>query len=139
MIRPYLKRRRNRTTSAEISLTPLIDTALTLLIIFMIATPMMHNSIKINLPEGKARESGASQEELVVSLSENGAIFFNGLPVSAENLVPTVQHAVKSQKIEKPVFVRADSSVHYGKVIQVVDQLKMVGGIEYVALATKKA
>lgn len=139
MMRPYIRRRRNRMSTAEISLTPLIDTALTLLIIFMIATPMMHNSIKINLPEGNAKESKATQEELVVYLTENGTMFFNGVPVTNENLVATIKHAMQSQTAEKPVFVKADGLVHYKKVIQIVDQLKLVGGIKYVALATKKA
>ena len=46
------RRRLRRVTLPEISLTPLIDTALVLLVIFMVATPMMRNAIHIDLPEG---------------------------------------------------------------------------------------
>lgn len=139
MARTLIRRRRPQTISAEISLTPLIDTALTLLIIFMVTTPMLHNSIKVNLPEGKSKEAGAENQELVVYLTDNGSMFFNGVPVTGDNLIPTIQRAMKSATAQRPVFVKADKLVQYGKVIQIVDQLKAVGGIEYVALATKKA
>lgn len=139
MARKYFRARRTRTSMSEISLTPLIDTALTLLIIFMVATPMLHNSIKINLPDGKTKEAAAISEELIVTIMDNGTLFFNGMSVTQDNLIPTVKQAMAKSKKDRPVFVKADKMVNYGKVIQVVDQLKMVGGIEYVALATKKA
>ena len=66
-------------------------------------------------------------------------MFFNGLPVTDENLIPTIKKTMELKDKQQPVFVKADTKVNYGKVIQVVDQIKMVGGIEYVALATKKA
>ena len=139
MKRRFLARRRAKSHSTEISLTPLIDTALTLLIIFMVTSPMMHNSIKINLPEGKTKESAATAQELVVYITDKGHMFFNGLPVTDENLIPTIKKTMELKDKQQPVFVKADTKVNYGKVIQVVDQIKMVGGIEYVALATKKA
>ena len=53
-----LKRRRKKAVAInDIPLTPLIDTALTLLIIFMVTTPMMQNAIKVTLPEGQAKEA----------------------------------------------------------------------------------
>ena len=48
-------RRRRLQAMNDVSLTPLIDTALTLLIIFMVATPMMRNSIRVTLPSGQAK------------------------------------------------------------------------------------
>lgn len=132
------RRRRERVSSQEISLTPLIDTALTLLIIFMVTTPMMHNAIKVNLPEGKSNEAGKAQQELVVYLTSDEQLFFNGVPVTKDNLIATVQNAVEKQA-GRPVFVKADEKVNYGAVMQVVNNLKMVGGIEYVGMATKRA
>ena len=65
-------------------------------------------------------------------------MFFNGVPVTNESLVSTVKHKVGNNK-ECTVFVKADKHVAYGYVIQVVDQLKVAGGVRYVALATQKA
>ena len=64
--------------------------------------------------------------------------FFNGIPVTKDNLVSTVQNVV-SKKAGRPVFVKADEKVNYGAVMHVVNTLKMVGGIEYVGMATKRA
>lgn len=139
MARSLIRRRRKHSLSAEISLTPLIDTALTLLIIFMVTTPMMHNAIKVNLPEGKAKEAAKTAQEFVVYINDKGSLFFNGVPVTNENLVSSIKHAMNGADKQQPVFVKADTAVSYGKVIHIVDQLKTVGGIEYVALATKKA
>ncbi|MCK5632116.1 biopolymer transporter ExbD [bacterium] len=50
--------KKTRLSKAELTLTPMIDTALTLLIIFMITAPMMRNAIKVTLPDGSAKEAG---------------------------------------------------------------------------------
>jgi biopolymer transport protein TolR len=135
-----LIRRKRKTPSAinDVPLTPLIDTALTLLIIFMVTTPMMQNAIKVTLPEGKAKEDAGAKQDLIVYIDQQKKMFFNGLPVNNESLVSTVKRNVGSNK-ECTVFVKADKQVPYGYVIQVVDQLKVAGGVRYVALATQKA
>ncbi len=132
------RRRRRQMVMQEISLTPLIDTALTLLIIFMLTTPMMHNAIKINLPQGKAQEAANIKQELIVYLDKDGKLFFNGQAVSSKpKLIEEIKKVVGVQK-DKTVFVQADINVNYGNVIEIVDQIKVVGGVQYVALATKK-
>jgi biopolymer transport protein TolR len=133
-------RRKRKTAAAvhDVPLTPLIDTALTLLIIFMVTTPMMQNAIKVTLPEGKAKEDSGAKQELIVYIDQHKKMFFNGVPVTNESLVSTVKHKVGNNK-ECTVFVKADKHVAYGYVIQVVDQLKVAGGVRYVALATQKA
>ena len=133
------RRVRNRRVGLEkpsLTLTPLIDTAITLLIIFMITAPMMRNAIKVSLPEGRAKEAGESKQELVVYMNAKEQIFFNDQQISLDNLIATLQECVGESK-EQTVFVRADKSVKYGMVIKVVDQIKVVGGVTYVALATQ--
>jgi len=121
----------------DISLTPLIDTALTLLIIFMIATPMMHNAIRVTLPKGSAQEAGTAQQELVVYVDAQGAYFFNNEKMTLAEIVSALKGAVKDQK-EQTVFVKADAQASYGAVIELVDTVKVVGGLKHVALATIK-
>lgn len=123
--------------NAELSLTPLIDTALTLLIIFMITAPMMrNNAIKVTLPDGSAKEASDIKQELIVYIDAQEKIFFNDTQMSREKLISAVKNKVGNNK-KQTVFVRADKSVQYGKVIGIVDQIKVVGGVEYVALATQ--
>ena len=134
-MRKMRSRRRSSLNKAELTLTPLIDTALTLLIIFMITAPMMRNAIKVSLPDGSAKEAGDNKQELVVYVDSNEKIFFNDIPVSLDGLIAKLKD--KSGPRQETVFVRADKSVSYGKVIGIVDKIKVVGGVEYVALATQ--
>lgn len=135
------KFRRNRKPIAmpEVSLTPLIDTALTLLVIFMITTPMMNNVIKVELPSSQVDETESHvQQETVVYVDKHQKIHLNGVEMDLKWIVKELQKMAQKKQIEI-VFVKADQAVEYGKVIDLVDTIKMTGGIKYVALATKRA
>lgn len=132
------RRRHTMRTMPEISLTPLIDTALTLLVIFMITAPMMHNAIKVDLPAGKAREGTQAQEEMIVSVDDKGTLFLNSIPYTNRDVLIAQLKQIVGTTQNKVVYVRADRTVHYGTVLELVDHIKVVGGIQYVALATKK-
>lgn len=129
--------RRSRKNIEELPLTPLIDTALTLLIIFMITSPMMHNAIKVNLPQGKAKEDKALKQDIIVYVDKEGSVYLNETKTTLEQLVADLSQDVLKQS-EGTVYVKADKDVHYGRVIQTVDTLKVAGGVRYVALATQK-
>lgn len=129
------KKRSNRFSAPEVTLTPLIDTALTLLVIFMITAPMVNNSgLKVDLPQGNSKEVG-SQQELVVTLSKEGTLFFNSFPISQASLVDSVKQAMNGRE-DLPVYIRGDKSVSYGQVIEIVDMLKFAG-VKYVAMSTR--
>lgn len=131
------RKRRTRTAITDISLTPLIDTALTLLIIFMVAAPMMQNAISITLPKGKKNEVGSTPQELVVYVDKAGKHYLDGKPYESKKLIEQLQRQVGRGK-ERTVFVKADQGASYGNVLELVDQIKVVGGVKYVALATQK-
>jgi len=133
------RRNRKPIVLPEVSLTPLIDTALTLLIIFMITTPMMNNVIKVQLPASKVDESNAQEhQETIVYIDKQQKMYLNGIEMDQNSIVTSLQKMGKLQKIDT-VFVKADQAVEYGKVIDLVDIIKMAGGIKSVALATKRA
>lgn len=133
--------RRDRRSSGlpEVSLTPLIDTALTLLVIFMITTPMMNNVIKVNLPSSSVNEGDSKdQQETIIYVDKQSKLYLNGIEMNLKSILQKLQQMKKQQKIEM-VFVKADQAVSYGVVIDLVDTVKTVGGIKYVALATERA
>ena len=133
------RKRRTSTTLPEISLTPLIDTALTLLVIFMVTTPMINNSLKIDLPSGRAQEDHSNKQELIVFVDKDLHLYVNNDQVSNfDALIKKVKNIV-GKDANRTVFVKADKGVNYGYVIELVDHIKFVGGISYVALATKRA
>lgn len=137
MLRRRRIKRRERASLSDISMTPLIDTALTLLVIFMMATPVIQNAVRITLPNGESKEDGGVQQELVVFLDKNNQLYLNKEKIKKENLMSAIKKQV-GNKTEKTVFVKADRGVNYGTVIELVDEIKIIGGVKYVALATQK-
>ncbi len=135
------KRLNPHKNTIDVSLTPLIDTALTLLIIFMITSPMMNNAIKVNLPQGLTKEDGGGNPQLVLYVEQNDTIFFNDKPIAIDQIVSALSGQEQKQDM---VYVKADQKVSYGRVIEIVDMLKtaitnnQLPGITSVALATKK-
>lgn len=137
MRRSMRYRRRKPAALVDISMTPLIDTALTLLVIFMITTPMIQNAIRVNLPRGQAQEGSADRQELMVYIDKDSSLFFNGIKMEDTKLIDTIKARVGEQK-DKMIFVKADRVVSYGRVLELVDKIKVIGGISHVVLATQK-
>jgi biopolymer transport protein ExbD len=130
------RRRRPVAQMNDIMLTPLIDTALTLLIIFIVTTPMINNQIAIDLPEGKTHQAADAQQEVVVFVDKNGNYYCNDVELkNIDALIAHIQRKITNKK--STVFVKADRAVSYGQVITVVDAL-IVGGVQHVAMATKR-
>jgi biopolymer transport protein ExbD len=138
MRRSPKRSRRPRPMLHDISMTSLIDTALTLLMVFMIATPAIHNAIKVTLPRGNAQEQTQKQpDELVVFIDKDGNFFINTAQFNKKELIAEIKKIIGTDQ-EKTVYVKADTAISYGTVIELVNDIKFVGGIKYVALATQK-
>lgn len=110
---------------AEINMTPMIDVMLVLLIIFMVAAPMLTTGVDVNLPESRTGKSLES-EALVVTLVRDGRIEFEKDFVREEQLKRQLKQKA-SQGRKRPVLVRADHAIPYGRVITVVDAIREAG------------
>ena len=108
----------------EINVTPLIDLAFSLLIIFMVTTPLMEQSIKINLPLESVRASASPDPQVkTISISADGKFYFDGSAVSKEQL--EVELLNLSDFPDPPVIsVRADRELPYQNVVDVIDLIK---------------
>lgn len=125
----------------EIVLTPLIDTALTLLVIFMITTPVVHNSIKIDLPRGESKEAGGNGHEkpIIVSVDSAGILFLNDKKVTMDSLGDALKQYVKEHgALEQRVWVKIDRTKSCDLLIGVIDRIKVVSGVKDVAIAIEK-
>lgn len=139
MMRRFQQRKRQKTSLPEVSLTPLIDTALTLLIIFMVTTPMLHNAIKIELPQGSSQEAKKEPEQMIVSIDNNGKVFFNNKEVSIDGLGEAIKTFLAQQKNnDMSVWVHAHAKSPCELLVGVIDRIKVIGGIKDVNVAMQK-
>jgi biopolymer transport protein TolR len=122
-------RRGRRTAMAEINVTPLVDVMLVLLIIFMVTAPLLVTGVPVDLPESKAGALDQEQEPVQITLDANGAIFIGEEQVDPSQLA-TRLGTIAQSAIEEGgprIFLRADSTLDYGRVMQVMGELNQVG------------
>lgn len=120
---------------SEINVTPLVDVMLVLLIIFMVAAPMMMQGMDVQLPQTQSKAISSREERLVVSLNKNQEIFINEYRVSRSELQEKLKILYQNKK-EGEVFLRADRSLPYGFVIQIMSDIKN-SGIEKLGMVTE--
>ncbi len=111
---------------SEINVTPFVDVMLVLLIVFMVTAPLLTVGVPVDLPETRARALGQDREPLSVSVDKTGKIFLQNTPISEEDLVPKLQ-AISKNGYQERIFVRGDTSVVYGKVMEVMGVLNAAG------------
>lgn len=112
--------------SSEINVIPLVDIMLVLLIIFMVAAPMMNDSVDVSLPKAKAKASSQEPTSLEISITNEDKIFIGKTEVKFENLVEKVKNALANRPREE-VFIRADEKVTHGRIIRIMASLQRAG------------
>ncbi len=127
--------RRGSRPMSEINVTPFVDVMLCLLIIFMVAAPLMTVGVPIDLPDTSAEALPSEDEEpLTVTLASDGEILIQTTPILADDLVPRLQ-AIAGERDSTRIFLRADGSIPYERVMQVMGALN-AGGFREIGLVT---
>jgi len=103
----------------------------------MVASPTAHNAIKITLPKGHLKEDHGRTSDIDVYIDKEGSLFHEGMRYAPKDLVALLQKKC-THDANKTVYVHADTTISYGTVVKLVDDIKMVDGINHVALATQK-
>lgn len=131
-----MRRRKPRTYNAvnEINITNLVDVVLVLLIIFMISAPLLQSGIEIDLPKTKAAALTEETEGVVITIDDKGGIYINDIWTRLRDLERNLRNELTAQNANE-VFLRGDSAVTYGVVIQVIALMKEMG-IEGIGLVT---
>ena len=116
---------------SEINITPLVDTLLVLLIIFMVTAPAMTRTIGIDLPSAdgaraEKMEVNAEKEFLVVGISVDDQIVFEEKNYSQTDFMNQFPSLVAEMEPEK-VFIQADKNVAYDRLVQVMVFLQNQG------------
>ncbi|HET6378106.1 MAG TPA: biopolymer transporter ExbD [Methylocella sp.] len=119
----------------DINITPMLDLAYVLLIIFIVMTTATVQGMKVNLPKASAAPSLAKPTTKAITVSNEGRIFFDTIPVTLAELE---QRLIQQKALtpEFPVVLRGDSQTQYQNVMDVLDLLGRLN-ITQVGLATK--
>lgn len=134
---PSQRGRGRRAPMAEINVTPLVDVMLVLLIIFMVTAPLLTAGVPVNLPDSRAKALEQDQEPVAISIDTEGKIFIGDDEVD-EGALPGRLSAIAAQGTgdrQRQVFLRADRSLDYGRVMRVMGELNRAG-LNRVALVT---
>jgi biopolymer transport protein TolR len=123
-----LERSKGSQPMSDINMTPLIDVMLVLLVIFMITAPLMTSSLKLELPQTDATAPNeAPPTALQIALQANGALYVGEERLEVEAFAARLK-AVSERPGEHPeVHLRADKSVPYGRVAELIGQLQQAG------------
>ena len=121
----------------DINVTPLVDVMLVLLIIFMVATPMLHQGIQVALPRADARNLPLKvQDPIVLSINRDGEVFLRDARVPLSELADRIKDRLAGRP-DDTVFLKGDRGVPYGRVIEVLDRLHR-SGIVHVGMVTER-
>ena len=137
------RNRRGRRVKAEMNVVPYIDVMLVLLVIFMIAAPLINQTVEVQLPvaPGEAFEMPEGlpdgQQPLVLTIDENGNYFINDGSDEGRTETEVVLRAatLRQQYPTLPVIVRGDRRVAYDALLGLVLELRK-NGVDAVGMAT---
>ena len=110
----------------EINVTPFVDVMLVLLIIFMVTAPMMVEGVSVDLPETTAQPLESEQEPLVVTIDKEGQVFINDFKTGRDIFATKLSKVLEARQ-DKTVYLKADKTIPYGVVMQVMSEIRGTG------------
>ena len=119
----------------DINITPMLDLAYVLLVIFILMCTASVQGVKVNLPKASAAPSLAKPKTKAISVNNEGKIFLDTVPVTLPELEQRLAQ-LKAQMQDFPVVIKGDSQTQYQGIMDVLDVLGRLG-LTQVGLATK--
>lgn len=119
-------RRIQRAAMSEINVTPFVDVMLVLLVIFMVTAPLLTSGVPLDLPKTKSKQLSTDKEPLTVSVNNKGEIFLQDTKISLEEVGAKLK-AINKGGPDDTIFVRGDTKIDYGLVIQVMARINEAG------------
>ena len=110
----------------EINVTPFIDVMLVLLIIFMVAAPLSTVDVGVELPVSTAKPQPRPEKPLFLTIKSDLALALGNEPVARANLSNALDTATQMDRQQR-IFLRADKSVPYGELMQLMNALRSAG------------
>ncbi len=111
---------------SEINVTPLVDVMLVLLVIFILTAPLLASSIRLDLPKTDAAKPVDAPKFVTLVVDQAGQVFFNDKPVAPGQLATSLAQTASANP-DTEVQLRADQTVPYGKVVEVMGIAQKAG------------
>ena len=121
----------------EINVTPFIDVMLVLLIIFMVAAPLATVDILVNLPAASVQPQPRPDKPLYLTIKSDLTLALGNDAVARDMLRSTLDRAANGDK-DKLIFLRADKTVPYGEVMEIMNTLRVAGYLKVSLVALEK-
>ena len=121
-----LERTQGPQPMSEINLTPLVDVMLVLVVIFIITAPLLASSIRLDLPRTDAAKPNDAPKFVTVVVDKNGQSFLDDQPITPVQLAERLAQAARDNP-ETEIQLRADQTVPYGRVVEVMGAAQKAG------------
>jgi biopolymer transport protein TolR len=121
-----LERTQGSQPMSEINMTPLVDVMLVLVVIFILTAPLLVNAVKVDLPKAEGAKALDAPKFVALTVDKAGQVYVNNQALTAEVLATTLQGAAQKNP-DTEVQLRADASVPYGRVVEVMGVAQKAG------------
>lgn len=113
-----------RAAYSEINITPMLDLAYVLLVIFILMTTASVQGIKVDVPKAGSSQSLAAPKTKAITVNNAGQVFLDAYPMANIADLEARLRSEKAQNPDFPVVVKGDAAVQYQKVVEVLDVLR---------------
>ena len=123
---------------SDINVTPMVGVMLVLLIIFMVITPMLSKGISVDMVKTKnpvTMQAADKDDAVLIAVTREGRVYLGTTQMASDQLPQKVKDLLTS-RLDKTVYLRADSRARYQTVVEVVDNLR-AAGVDQLGLLTE--
>ena len=110
----------------EVTVTPLVDVMLVLLIIFMVTAPMLQTGVDVNLPQAKAQTIPDDEGKLILTVTKDKRVFLGKLQIPWDDVEKMLKNNAKLNE-DKELYLHADKDLLYGDVVKIMAAVKQAG------------